>query len=90
MNRGTWRDGVAALLAIDAPRLLRMSTEWTSIVNVAAMLIAVVIVWSLVFGVSPGLALLGIAASVLLLDRRDPSILDTLLARATRATDGRS
>ncbi len=43
------------------------------------MLIALVVVYALVLGVSPGLALVGIALTVLALDRHDRSIVDSLL-----------
>ncbi len=43
------------------------------------MLIALVVVYALVLGVSPGLALAGIALTVLALDRHARSTVDSLL-----------
>ena len=43
------------------------------------MIIAVVIVWALVLGLSPGLALIGGALTLLLLDRLNPTLTDRLL-----------
>jgi hypothetical protein len=38
--------------------------------------ILAIVAWALVFGISPGLALIGIALTVLALDRYDPGIID--------------
>jgi len=45
------------------------------------MFVAVVIVWALVLGVSPGLALTAIPLAALALDRYDSTILDRLSSR---------
>jgi hypothetical protein len=47
------------------------------------MLIALVVVYALVLGVSPGLCLIAIALTVLALDRHDISIVDSLRDRIT-------
>ena len=47
------------------------------------MFIALVVVWALVLGISPGLALLAIPLTVLAIDRYDPALLDRLLSRWT-------
>lgn len=44
------------------------------------LLIAAVVVWAIVLGVSPGLALIAGALGALALDRYDPSILDRIIA----------
>jgi hypothetical protein len=46
------------------------------------MLVAVVIVWAMVLGISPGLALIAIPLAVLAIDRYDPTLLDRLSSRA--------
>ena len=45
------------------------------------MIVAAVIVWAIVLGISPGLALIAIALAVLAIDRYDPALLDRLLRR---------
>lgn len=45
------------------------------------MLIALVVVGALIIGLSPRLAVIGVAAGVLLLDSYDPWILDAWLVR---------
>ena len=45
--------------------------------------IALVLVWAMVLGISPGLALIAIPMSVLAIDRYDPAILDRLSSRWT-------
>jgi len=40
------------------------------------MTILAIVAWALVFGISPGLALIGIALTALALDRYDPGIID--------------
>jgi len=45
------------------------------------MIVAVVIVWAIVLGISPGLALIAIALAVLAIDRYDQTLLDRLLGR---------
>jgi hypothetical protein len=45
--------------------------------------IAVVLVWAMVLGISPGLALIAIPVAVLAIDRYDPTLLDRLLRRDT-------
>jgi hypothetical protein len=45
------------------------------------MFVALVIVWAMVFGFSPGLALIAIPLAVLAIDRYDPTLLDRLLGR---------
>jgi hypothetical protein len=47
------------------------------------MAIAVVLVWALVLGISPGLALIVIPLAVLALERYDPALLDRLSSRWT-------
>ena len=41
-------------------------------------LVLVVIVWAVILGFSPGLALIALALGVLILDRYDATILDSL------------
>jgi len=43
--------------------------------------IAVVLVWAMVLGISPGLALIAIPLAVLAIDRYDTTLLDRLLGR---------
>ena len=43
------------------------------------MIIGVVIVWAMVLGLSPGLALIGSALTLLLLDRRNLTLINRLL-----------
>ncbi len=45
------------------------------------MFFAVLVVWALVVGISPGLALIAIPLAVLALDQYDPTILDHLSNR---------
>jgi hypothetical protein len=45
------------------------------------MFVAVVIVWAMVLGISPGLALIAVPLAVLAIDRYDPTLLDRLLRR---------
>ncbi len=45
------------------------------------LLIAVVLVWAIVFGVSPGLAIVLGAIVFYALDRYDPKILDRVIGR---------
>ena len=47
------------------------------------MIIAVVLVWALVLGISPGLALIVIPLTVLALDRYDPTLVDRPSSRWT-------
>jgi len=47
------------------------------------MVIAVVIVWALALGMSPGLALIALAVVALVVDRCDPSLLGRLLGPST-------
>ena len=47
------------------------------------MAIAVVLVWALVLGISPGLALIAIPVTALAVDRYDPVIIDRLSSRWT-------
>ncbi len=45
------------------------------------MLIAVVVVWAIILGFSPGLAVVLGAVALLALDRYDPRILDRVVGR---------
>ena len=47
------------------------------------MFVAVVIVWALILGISPGLALIAIPLAVLAVDRYDPALLDRVSSRWT-------
>ena len=47
------------------------------------MFVALVIVWAMVFGISPGLALIAIPLAVLIIDRYDPALLDRLTSSDT-------
>ena len=47
------------------------------------MAIVVVLVWGLVLGISPGLALIVVPLAVLALDRYDPTLMDRLSSRWT-------
>ena len=55
----------------------RPSPRWSHLVT----FIAVVLVWAMVLGISPGLALIVIPLAVLAIDRYDQSLLDRLLGR---------
>ena len=45
------------------------------------MLMLTLVVWAMVLGTSPGLALIAVALTVLVVDRFDPAIIDRLLGR---------
>ena len=47
------------------------------------MHIPLVIVWAMVLGISPGLALIAIPLAALAVDRLDPALLDRLSSRWT-------
>ena len=43
-------------------------------------MILVVVIWALVLGVNPAVALIGSALTVLILDRYDPRLMDRILS----------
>lgn len=45
--------------------------------------VAVVIVWAIILGISPGMALIAIPLALLAIDRYDPALLDRLSNRHT-------